>query len=71
MLTSVKTRILVIAGLTLASLALVATTALATPGNGNGNNNGECKPGWGWGDDNHCHDGPPGGPSVHPVHGTP
>ena len=68
MIGSIKTRILVVTGLALASLALVATTAMAKPG-GNTDDDG-CKPGWGWGDQNHCHSGPPGGPSVHPVHGT-
>ena len=66
---NIKTRIAVVAGLTLASLALVVTTALAKPPT----NGDDCKPGWGWGANaqGKCHDGPPGGPSVHPVHGTP
>lgn len=49
----------------LVALALFATNVLAKPPDG-----GQ-KPGWGWGDPNHEHTGPPGGPSEHPVFGTP
>lgn len=62
---TIKQRIIVIAGLAAVSMALVATTAMAQGNPNNGDE--ECKPGWGWGDKHHCHDGPPGGPSVHPV----
>lgn len=62
MIGNIKTRLLIVIGLVVFSLSLVGGVALAK-----NDNNGECKPGWGLGDDNHCHEGPPGGPSVHPV----
>lgn len=69
MIGNITTRIALITLMAAAALIMVVSTALAN--NGGGNNGDDCKPGWGWGDKNHCHSGPPGGPSVHPVHGTP
>jgi hypothetical protein len=56
-------RVALVTGLAIAGFALIAGTTFAAPGN-----SGDTKPGWGFGDKNHTHTGPPGGPSVHPVH---
>ena len=62
-MTKMKLRILAVFGLVVLSLALVGGVALAN------NHTDGTRPGWGFGDKNHEHTGPPGGPSVHPVHG--
>ncbi len=52
-MTSVKTRLLIIAGLVAVSIALVGGTVFAKQSGG-------VRPGWGYGDQNHTHTGPPG-----------
>ncbi len=63
MFKSIKTRIMVIAGLIAISAALVTTVTFAKVSSGA---KPACLPGWAWGDDNNCHTMPPGGPSVFP-----
>jgi hypothetical protein len=58
-------RVALVALMILAAFALIGSNVLAKNENQNGT-----RPGWGFGDQNHTHTGPPGGPSVHPVHGS-
>ena len=52
-------RLLIVLATVAAAIVMMASAALAAPGN-----SGDTKPGWGYGDKNHVHTGPPG--SVRP-----
>lgn len=55
-------KVLVLGVAVVAATALMVGNVLAAKPEDNS------RPGWGFGDENHDHTGPPGGPSVHPVH---
>jgi hypothetical protein len=52
-----KTRVGILLSV-LGIVGLLATSALAAPGNGKAVGHGDTRPGWGYGDTNHTHTGP-------------